>query len=88
LPGDTLAHARLETGRTHQIRVHFAAIGHPVAGDPEYGTRGRHGLERQFLHASRLAFTHPITEERLSFSSDLPGDLAAALRRARANYPG
>ena len=59
LPGDTLAHARLETGRTHQIRVHFAAIGHPVAGDPEYGTRGRHGLERQFLHASRLAFTHP-----------------------------
>src|SRR5262249_41788755 len=46
LPADALVHARLETGRTHQIRVHFAAIGHPVAGDPEYGSRGRHGLER------------------------------------------
>ena len=59
LPADTLVHARLETGRTHQIRVHFAAIGHPVAGDPEYGTRGRHGLERQFLHASRLRVQAP-----------------------------
>jgi 23S rRNA pseudouridine1911/1915/1917 synthase len=88
LPGDTLAHARLETGRTHQIRVHFAAIGHPVAGDPEYGTAGRHRLHRQFLHASRLAFTHPVTGKRLSFSSELPDDLAAALRRARANEPG
>jgi 23S rRNA pseudouridine1911/1915/1917 synthase len=88
LPGDTLAHARLETGRTHQIRVHFAAIGHPVAGDPEYGTAGRHGLHRQFLHASRLAFKHPVTGERLSFSSELPDDLAAALRRARANDSG
>ncbi len=73
LPADTLVHARLETGRTHQIRVHFAAIGHPVAGDPEYGARGRHGLERQFLHASRLEFTHPRTEERLEFTSELPG---------------
>src|SRR5262249_5956820 len=54
LPADTLVHARLDTGRTHQIRVHFAAIGHPVAGDPEYGTAGRLGLGRQFLHASRL----------------------------------
>jgi 23S rRNA pseudouridine1911/1915/1917 synthase len=84
LPGDTLVHARLETGRTHQIRVHFAAIGHPVAGDPEYGAAGRHGLERQFLHASRLEFTHPGTEERLSFSSELPEDLRSALERARA----
>jgi 23S rRNA pseudouridine1911/1915/1917 synthase len=83
LPADTLAHARLETGRTHQIRVHFAAIGHPVAGDPEYGTRGRHGLERQFLHASRLAFTHPRTEERLEFTSEVPEDLREALARAR-----
>jgi 23S rRNA pseudouridine1911/1915/1917 synthase len=82
MPADTLVHARLETGRTHQIRVHFAAIRHPVAGDPEYGTRGRHGLERQFLHASRLAFTHPRTEERLEFSSGLPEDLREALRRA------
>ena len=83
LPDDTLVHARLETGRTHQIRVHFAAIGHPVAGDPEYGTRGRHGLERQFLHASRLGFTHPRTEERLEFTSVLPDDLDVALGRAR-----
>jgi 23S rRNA pseudouridine1911/1915/1917 synthase len=84
LPGDTLVHARLETGRTHQIRVHFAAIGHPVAGDREYGTRGRHGLERQFLHASRLEFTHPVTGEKLEFTSELPDDLKTALERARA----
>ena len=83
LPADTLAHARLETGRTHQIRVHFAAIGHPVAGDPEYGSRGRHGLERQFLHASRLAFAHPHTGEDMEFVSELPEDLQAALERAR-----
>jgi 23S rRNA pseudouridine1911/1915/1917 synthase len=83
LPADTLVHARLETGRTHQIRVHFAAIDHPVAGDPEYGTRGRHGLERQFLHASRLEFTHPRTGKHLEFTSELPEDLRAALNRAR-----
>ena len=84
LPGDTLVRARLETGRTHQIRVHFAAIGHPVVGDREYGTRGRHGLERQFLHASRLEFTHPGTGEKLEFTSELPDDLKTALERARA----
>ena len=83
LPADTLVRARLETGRTHQIRVHFAAIEHPVAGDPEYGSRGRHGLERQFLHASRLGFKHPGTEEELEFTSELPEDLAGALERAR-----
>jgi 23S rRNA pseudouridine1911/1915/1917 synthase len=83
LPSDTLVHARLETGRTHQIRVHFAAIGHPVAGDPEYGSAGRHGLERQFLHSSRLAFEHPSTGERMEFSSELPEDLQAALEKAR-----
>jgi 23S rRNA pseudouridine1911/1915/1917 synthase len=82
LPADTLVHARLETGRTHQIRVHFAAIGHPVAGDPEYGSRGRHGLDRQFLHASRLAFRHPRTGKQMEFSSELPADLSAALDRA------
>jgi 23S rRNA pseudouridine1911/1915/1917 synthase len=82
LPADTLLHARLDTGRTHQIRVHFAAIGHPVAGDPEYGSRGRHGLERQFLHASRLELPHPRTGERLTFTSELPADLEAALERA------
>jgi 23S rRNA pseudouridine1911/1915/1917 synthase len=82
LPADTLLHARLETGRTHQIRVHFAAIDHPVAGDPQYGSAGRYGLERQFLHASRLEFTHPTTGERLTFTSELPDDLEAALKRA------
>jgi 23S rRNA pseudouridine1911/1915/1917 synthase len=83
LPSDTLVHARLETGRTHQIRVHFDAIGHPVAGDPEYGSRGRHGLERQFLHASRLGFRHPRTGEEMEFASELPDDLRTALDRAR-----
>ena len=83
LPADTLVHARLETGRTHQIRVHFAAIDHPVVGDPEYGAAGRYGLERQFLHASRLEFTHPRTKERLSFTSGLPDDLREALEQAR-----
>ncbi len=83
LPSDTYLRARLETGRTHQIRVHFAAIGHPVAGDPEYGAAGRYGLERQFLHAATLGFAHPATGERLSFESELPPDLAAALELAR-----
>jgi 23S rRNA pseudouridine1911/1915/1917 synthase len=82
LPHDTLLRVRLETGRTHQIRAHLLAIGHPVAGDPEYGTRGRHGLERQFLHAARLAFAHPVTGAPVDVSSPLPGDLAAALERA------
>ncbi len=82
LPDDTLVHARLDTGRTHQIRVHFAAIGHPVSGDPEYGSRGRHGLERQFLHASRIGFTHPRTRAEMEFASELPEDLSAALGRA------
>jgi 23S rRNA pseudouridine1911/1915/1917 synthase len=83
LPADTLVRARLETGRTHQIRVHFAAIDHPVAGDPEYGIAGRHGLERQFLHAARLSFRHPTTGEAMTFESELPDDLESALSRAR-----
>jgi 23S rRNA pseudouridine1911/1915/1917 synthase len=87
LPADSLVLARLDTGRTHQIRVHFAAIGHPVAGDPEYGARGRHGLVRQFLHASRLVFRHPGTGEEMRFTSALPGDLSTALERARRPDP-
>ncbi len=83
LPADTLVEARLETGRTHQIRAHFAAIGHPVAGDPRYGNAGRHGLERQFLHSARLGFEHPFTAKRLRFESELPEDLAQALELAR-----
>jgi 23S rRNA pseudouridine1911/1915/1917 synthase len=82
LAHDTLLRLRLETGRTHQIRAHLQAIGHPVAGDPEYGGRGRHRLRRQFLHAARLAFPHPATGARVDVSSPLPADLAAALERA------
>jgi 23S rRNA pseudouridine1911/1915/1917 synthase len=83
LPADTLVEARLETGRTHQIRAHFAAISHPVAGDPRYGHPGRHGLERQFLHSAELGFVHPFSGEELEFASELPEDLAEALERAR-----
>ena len=82
LPTSTLLRVRLETGRTHQIRAHLLAIGHPVAGDPVYGTAGLFGLERQFLHAARLAFDHPVTGERVDVSSPLPEDLDAALTRA------
>jgi 23S rRNA pseudouridine1911/1915/1917 synthase len=82
LPEDTLLRVRLETGRTHQIRAHLLAIGHPVAGDPEYGSPSRHGLGRQFLHAARLAFTHPVTGEALERESPLPEDLVRALRLA------
>jgi 23S rRNA pseudouridine1911/1915/1917 synthase len=79
----TLLRVRLETGRTHQIRVHLAAIDLPVAGDPLYGVRRDLGLRRQFLHAARLAFEHPVTREDVDVSSPLPDDLAAALTRAR-----
>jgi 23S rRNA pseudouridine1911/1915/1917 synthase len=79
----SLLRVRLETGRTHQIRVHLQAIGHPVAGDPEYGgTVGELSLTRQFLHAARLAFEHPRTGERIELESPLPQDLAEALSRA------
>jgi 23S rRNA pseudouridine1911/1915/1917 synthase len=82
LAGYTLLGIRLETGRTHQIRVHMQAIGHPVAGDPEYGAPGALGLERQFLHAARLAFEHPLGGGRVEVRSELPADLAEALARA------
>jgi 23S rRNA pseudouridine1911/1915/1917 synthase len=82
LPGYSLLSLLLETGRTHQIRVHLQAIGHPVAGDPEYGTPGLLGLERQFLHARRLAFEHPVEGGRLELRSALPADLERALERA------
>ncbi len=81
LQGSSLLSLLLDTGRTHQIRVHLKAIGHPVCGDPEYGTPGLLGLERQFLHASRLAFRHPVTGETLEVRSPLPGDLQAVLDR-------
>jgi 23S rRNA pseudouridine1911/1915/1917 synthase len=83
LEGTTLLRVVLDTGRTHQIRVHLAAIGLPVAGDPHYGRAGALGLERQFLHAARLAFTHPVTGEPIDVVSALPEDLRAALAGAR-----
>jgi len=78
-----LLRAALETGRTHQIRVHLAAIDLPVAGDPVYGVEGDLGLARQFLHAARLAFPHPFTDEPVEAESPLPPDLQAALEEAR-----
>lgn len=79
----TLLDVRLETGRTHQVRVHLAAIELPVCGDPVYGVAGDLGLDRQFLHAYRLAFDHPFTGERIDVESPLPADLTAALEAAR-----
>ena len=86
LPRAALLRVVLDTGRTHQIRVHLAAIGTPVAGDPQYGrTPPSFGLDRQFLHAARLAFEHPVTGEAIDVSSELPDDLAAALAQAEGD---
>lgn len=79
----TLVEARLETGRTHQIRVHFLAIGHPVVGDPVYARRDALGVGRQFLHSHRLSFIHPMTGETIEVESALPHDLASALEGLR-----
>ncbi len=81
----TLLEVRLETGRTHQIRVHCAHLGHPLVGDPVYRRRANPwGLRRQALHASRLAFEHPASGRSLTFNAPLPGDIEAALRALRA----
>ena len=86
--GTTLLEVKLETGRTHQIRVHMAAIKHPCAGDPTYGAdpvlAARLGLQRQWLHAVRLGFVHPTTGEAVEFSSPYPADLQHALDVVRA----
>ena len=77
-----LLECKLETGRTHQIRVHLAAIGHPIVGDPRYrGAKARFAVPRPFLHAHRLAFDHPRTGERVTFDAPLPPDLEAVLTR-------
>lgn len=92
LPGASLVEVRLETGRTHQIRVHFSEAGHPVVGDPLYGGRARvprvreiaAQLGHQALHAQELGFVHPVSEAVLRFSADPPADFAAALAALRA----
>ena len=86
LPRTSLLRVRLETGRTHQIRAHLAAIGHPVVGDPQYGgsASGRRvGLDRQFLHASTLMFRHPFTRELVRCESKPPVELSHAFDTAR-----
>ena len=98
-PAADLLRARLETGRTHQIRVHLAHIGHPIVGDPVYGAGGARGISgrdrqwavalerrvpRQFLHAHRLVFDHPRSGERLDLESPLPPDLASAAEWGRS----
>jgi len=91
-PGYTFLEVKLQTGRTHQIRVHLAHIGHPVVGDPVYG-KGKNnlGLKRQALHAAKLSFVHPVTGREVTFSSPLPPDFQAALnelRRSGEEAPG
>jgi 23S rRNA pseudouridine1911/1915/1917 synthase len=83
LRDSTLVECRLETGRTHQVRVHMASIGHPLLGDPVYGRSGKThgkvlkelGFHRQALHAAELGFIHPVTKHRLSFASAMPSDM-------------
>jgi 23S rRNA pseudouridine1911/1915/1917 synthase len=85
LPCTSLLRVRLETGRTHQIRAHLSAIGHPVCGDPQYGggrSGERLGLPRQFLHAAKIAFTHPFFGQTVRCESKLPVDLCRALDTA------
>jgi len=84
LPGSTLLEVRLETGRTHQIRVHLLHIGHPILGDPVYGGARGAGIERQALHAARLEFTHPRTGARVAYTAPVPEDFAGLLAHLRA----
>jgi 23S rRNA pseudouridine1911/1915/1917 synthase len=86
--GAALLRLTLETGRTHQIRVHCAAIGHPIVGDPVYGAGYPDmGIARQALHAARLRFVHPVTGAPLSFEAPWPQDFAALVTRLRAGGP-
>jgi 23S rRNA-/tRNA-specific pseudouridylate synthase len=93
--GFSLLEVRIMTGRTHQIRVHLSAIGHPVVGDPVYGERTyrefvrKHGpLNRYFLHASGLEFAHPTSGKPMAFQSPLPGPLQQLLEVLRGGIHG
>ncbi|MCL6678521.1 RluA family pseudouridine synthase [Sphingomonas sp. RG327] len=90
LSDSALVECSLETGRTHQVRVHMASIGHPLLGDPVYGRSRAHrellkslGFQRQALHAAELGFTHPVTKHRLSFSSGMPADMQELFNQLR-----
>jgi 23S rRNA pseudouridine1911/1915/1917 synthase len=94
LPGYTLLRCRLETGRTHQIRIHLAELGHPVCGDKVYSHRpdgtvwpDRSGAPRLALHAAELGFVHPVTRQALHWSMPLPADLQGLLDRLRGGPP-
>ena len=80
----TLLRCRLETGRTHQIRVHLSSIGHPLVGDPAYGRKGAIAFGRQALHAARLVLVHPVSGRRMAWESALPKDFADLLASLRA----
>ena len=88
-PGASLLDIKLETGRTHQIRVHMSAAGHPLAGDPQYGSdpklAEKLGLVRQWLHARALAFEHPTRHTRVTFEAPYPADLEHALEVLRSS---
>jgi 23S rRNA pseudouridine1911/1915/1917 synthase len=92
LDSASLVECRLETGRTHQVRVHLASIGHPLLGDPVYGRSPARlrplladlGFRRQALHAAELGFIHPISGENLRLVSDLPADMSVLLARLRS----
>ena len=85
-PHASLLEIDLETGRTHQIRVHMAWLGHPLVGDVVYGGKPQHGLVRQALHATRLQLAHPISGERLAFVAEPPPDLLQAVALAGLRY--
>jgi 23S rRNA pseudouridine955/2504/2580 synthase len=93
LAGCTLLEVTIKTGRTHQIRVHLASQGHPIAGDDKYGdfewnkALQKQGLKRMFLHAWRLQFNHPVTDERVALQADLPPELKAYIDHAPHQTP-
>jgi len=80
----TLIECRLETGRTHQIRVHMQSIGHPLVGDPTYGSKRVHAFKRQALHAARLGLIHPVTHAAMEWEAPLPEDMHALLNAMKA----